>query len=147
MATIEIRNITKLYGQQKALDDVNLSIGKGEVVGLLGPNGAGKSTLMKILTSFIPPSSGTAIIDGMDVEEDSLKIRRLVGYLPENNPLYLDMYVKEYLQFVLRMYKNIKNPTQAVNQVIDMTGLTPESNKLIGAFQKAIASVLVWHRP
>ena len=136
MATIEINDITKYYGQQKALDKVSLAIDKGEVVGLLGPNGAGKSTLMKILTSFIPPSLGTAKINGLDVEEESLEIRKHVGYLPEHNPLYLDMYVKEYLRFVLRIYKNIKNPQQAVNDVIELTGLTVESNKKIGALSK-----------
>ena len=136
MATIEINNITKLYGQQKALDNVSLAIDKGEVVGLLGPNGAGKSTLMKILTSFIPPSSGSVQINGLDVEEESLQIRKQIGYLPENNPLYLDMYVKEYLRFVLRIYKNIKNREQAVNNVIELTGLTPEANKKIGALSK-----------
>ena len=136
MATIEINNITKLYGQQKALDDVSLAIDKGEVVGLLGPNGAGKSTLMKILTSFIPPSSGSVQINGLDVEEESLQIRKQVGYLPENNPLYLDMYVKEYLRFVLRIYQNKKNREQTVNNVIELTGLTPEANKKIGALSK-----------
>lgn len=136
MATIEINNITKLYGQQKALDNVNLTIDKGEVVGLLGPNGAGKSTLMKILTSFIPPTSGSVLINGLDVEEESLQIRKQVGYLPENNPLYLDMYVKEYLRFVLRIYQNKKNPEQTVNNVIELTGLTPEANKKIGALSK-----------
>ncbi|NOX84815.1 MAG: ATP-binding cassette domain-containing protein, partial [Chlorobi bacterium] len=114
MATIEIKNITKLYGTQKALDDVNLSIDKGEVVGLLGPNGAGKSTLMKIITSFIPPTSGTILVNGFDVREDSLKTRRLIGYLPENNPLYLDMYVKEYLHFVLGIYHHDKNKETVV---------------------------------
>ena len=101
---IKIENLNKIYrGGSYAVNNLNLEIPNG-MFGLLGPNGAGKSTLMKILTSFIPPSSGTAIINGMDVEEDSLRIRRLVGYLPENNPLYLDMYVKEYLEFVGKIY-------------------------------------------
>jgi len=136
MATVEIQNISKLYGTQKALDDVSLKIGKGEVVGLLGPNGAGKSTLMKILTSFIPPSSGTALINGMDVQEDSIEIRKLVGYLPENNPLYLDMYIKEYLAFVIKLYKNDSGTKQAVEKMIELTGLGPEQNKLIGELSK-----------
>ena len=101
---IEIHDVSKLYGRQKAHDGINLSINKGEVVGLLGPNGAGKSTLMKILTSYIPPSSGTAYIKGINVQDDSVKTRKIIGYLPENNPLYLDMYVKEYLEFVLGIY-------------------------------------------
>lgn len=136
MATIEIKNITKLYGSQKALDNVSLSIDKGEVVGLLGPNGAGKSTLMKILTSFIPPSSGAVSINGQDVEQESLKIRQVVGYLPENNPLYLDMYIKEYLKFVLRIYSHKKNDDQLVKDVIALTGLEPEQKKKIGALSK-----------
>lgn len=136
MATVEIQNISKLYGTQKALDGVSLKIGKGEVLGLLGPNGAGKSTLMKILTSFITPSSGTALINGMDVQEDSIEIRKHVGYLPENNPLYLDMYIKEYLAFVINMYKNTPETRQAVEKMIELTGLGPEQNKLIGELSK-----------
>ena len=136
MATVEIQNISKLYGAQKALDDVSLKIGKGEVLGLLGPNGAGKSTLMKILTSFIPPSSGTALINGMDVQEYSIEIRKHVGYLPENNPLYLDMYIKEYLAFVIKMYKHNSGTKQAVDKMIELTGLGPEQNKLIGELSK-----------
>lgn len=136
MATIEVNHITKQYGQQKALDDVSLSINKGEVVGLLGPNGAGKSTLMKILTSFIPPTSGTAQVNGLDVEEDSLKIREKIGYLPENNPLYTDMYVKEYLNFVLRIYKGGRNKKTILQNIINLTGLGPEQHKKIGALSK-----------
>lgn len=133
---IEINNITKLYGQQKALDNVSLTINKGEIIGLLGPNGAGKSTLMKILTSFIPPTSGNASINGLDVENDSLKIRELIGYLPENNPLYTDMYVKEYLKFVLRIYKNVNKKDSVIKEVIELTGLGPEQHKKIGALSK-----------
>lgn len=133
---IEINNITKLYGQQKALDAISLKVNKGEIIGLLGPNGAGKSTLMKILTSFIPPSSGTATINGLDVEEDSLKIREVIGYLPENNPLYTDMYIKEYLKFVLRIYKNVSNKDKVIKDVIELTGLEPEQHKKIGALSK-----------
>ena len=136
MATIEVQNISKYYGKQKALDNINLTINKGEVLGLLGPNGAGKSTLMKILTSFLPPTSGTALINGVDVQEASLEIRNLIGYLPENNPLYTDMYVKEYLRFVLDIYKKTGNPDEAVERVIDLTGLRPEYKKKIGALSK-----------
>jgi len=136
MATIEVQNISKYYGKQKALDDIQLTIKKGEVVGLLGPNGAGKSTLMKILTSFLPPTSGTALINGVDVQEDSLEIRKLIGYLPENNPLYPDMYVREYLRFVLDIYKKTGNPDEAVERIIDLTGLRPEYKKKIGALSK-----------
>lgn len=136
MATIEVQNISKYYGKQKALDGIQLSIDSGEVVGLLGPNGAGKSTLMKILTSFLPPTSGTALINGKNVQEDSIEIRRLIGYLPENNPLYLDMYVKEYLSFVLNIYNPSIKSKEALEHVIDLTGLRAEYKKKIGALSK-----------
>jgi ABC-2 type transport system ATP-binding protein len=136
MATIQVQNISKYYGKQKALDNINLTINKGEVVGLLGPNGAGKSTLMKILTSFLPPTSGTALINGVDVQEESIEIRKGIGYLPENNPLYLDMYVKEYLRFVYKIYNSKGKPDEAVERVIDLTGLRPEYKKKIGALSK-----------
>ena len=96
---IEINDISKLYGEQRAVDHVSFSVQKGEIVGLLGPNGAGKSTLMKILTCFIPPTEGEATICGHSIFDDTLAVRRCIGYLPEHNPLYLDMYVREYLRF------------------------------------------------
>ena len=98
--SIIVENITKLYGEQKALDNMSFEVKSGEIVGFLGPNGAGKSTMMKIITCFIPQSSGKVSVCGFDVEEDSIAIRKKVGYLPEHNPLYLDMYVKEYLAFI-----------------------------------------------
>jgi ABC-2 type transport system ATP-binding protein len=133
--SIEVKNISKLYGEQKALNDVSFNINSGDIVGFLGPNGAGKSTMMKILTGYIPPSSGDASVCGFDVKEESLKVRANVGYLPEHNPLYLDMYVKEYLQFVAGIYKldNVKN---RVNNMIEMVGLGVEQHKLIGALSK-----------
>ncbi len=136
MASIEIQEISKYYGKQKALDSINLSINNGEIIGLLGPNGAGKSTLMKIITSFIPPTSGKVFIKGFDVQEESMKTRALIGYLPENNPLYLDMYVKEYLQFVLGIYSNISNTDSVIKNIIELTGLGPEQKKKIGALSK-----------
>ena len=136
MSAIDIRGITKLYGQQKALDTVNLQIESGEVLGLLGPNGAGKSTLMKILCGFIPPTSGTIRINGMDIRSNALKIRRLVGYLPENNPLYPEMYVREYLGFVLKMYGNHPNARKRVAQMVELTGLDTEQHKKIGDLSK-----------
>lgn len=136
MATIEVQNISKYYGAQKALDSINLTIDKGEVLGLLGPNGAGKSTLMKILTSFLPPTSGTALINGIDVLEDSLENRKCIGYIPENNPLYKDMYVKEYLHFVYQIYNKKEKVNEAVERVIELTGLRPEYKKKIGALSK-----------
>ena len=136
MITVEIKDITKYYGQQKALDNINLTINKGEVVGLLGPNGAGKSTLMKIITSFIPPSSGTIVVDGWDVQENSLEVRKRIGYLPEHNPLYQDMYIKEYLEFVLKTYPGQKNVKSKVDDIIHLTGLDLEKKKKIGALSK-----------
>lgn len=136
MSTVKIEGITKYYGQQKALDNISLSINKGEVVGLLGPNGAGKSTLMKILTTVIPPSSGTARVNGLDVQEQSLEIRKHIGYLPETNPLYTDMYVREYLTFVFNSYPVKGNVKKAVDDVISLTGLGQESRKKIGELSK-----------
>ena len=136
MKTIEIKGVTKFYGAQRALDDVTIDINKGEVVGLLGPNGAGKSTLMKIITSFIAPAMGTVYINGNDILEDDIETRKKIGYLPENNPLYVDMYVREYLEFVLKVYKTNFNKKKRVEKLIELTGLTPESHKKIGELSK-----------
>lgn len=133
--SIEVKNISKLYGDQKALNDVSFNINSGDIVGFLGPNGAGKSTMMKILTGYIPPSAGEASVCGFDVKEESLAVRAKVGYLPEHNPLYLDMYVKEYLQFVGGIYK-LKNIKQRVSNMVDMVGLGVEQHKLIGDLSK-----------
>ena len=103
--SIEIKNLTKYYGTQKALDNVSFSVDRGTIVGFLGPNGAGKSTLMKIVTGLLTPTSGTVLVEGLDVAENISQIRKLIGYLPENNPLYLDMYVKEYLRYTANIYK------------------------------------------
>ena len=136
MATVEVKNISKLYGEQKALDRISLQINKGEVVGLLGPNGAGKSTLMKILTSYLAPTSGQAFINGYDVQEHALKVKQLIGYLPEHNPLYPEMYVKEYLKFTLKMYPGHKETGKTIRDILSLTGLEPEQHKLIGALSK-----------
>ncbi|MFK5857411.1 MAG: gliding motility-associated ABC transporter ATP-binding subunit GldA [Bacteroidota bacterium] len=136
MPTVEIKEITKYYGQQKALDNISLSIEKGEVLGLLGPNGAGKSTLMKIITSFLPPSSGSVKINGLDIQENSIEIRKQIGYLPENNPLYHDMYVVEYLEFVLGTYPGHKKTKSTIDDIIKLTGLDLEKKKKIGALSK-----------
>lgn len=136
MSTINIKEVTKFYGEQKALNNITLSINEGEVVGLLGPNGAGKSTLMKILTSFVPPSEGKVTIDGYDVQEKPLEIRKRIGYLPEHNPLYHDMYIREYLTFVLKSYPKISKPNVVVYNTIKLTGLEPEQHKKIGALSK-----------
>ncbi|MCF8297153.1 MAG: gliding motility-associated ABC transporter ATP-binding subunit GldA [Saprospiraceae bacterium] len=134
--SIKVENITKLYGEQKALDNVSLDIKKGEVVGLLGPNGAGKSTMMKIITCFLPPTSGNVEVCGFNIYEQSMDIRKKVGYLPENNPLYLDMYVREYLEFVAGIYKLGKIKKQRIDEMIKVTGLEIEKKKKIGALSK-----------
>ncbi len=133
--SIIVKNITKLYGKQKALDNVSFTIDAGEVVGLLGPNGAGKSTMMKIITCFLPPSSGEVYVNNFDIYEQSLEVRKRVGYLPENNPLYFDMYIKEYLEYTAGVY-GIKNKIQRVKEMIEITGLGPEQKKKIGALSK-----------
>lgn len=133
--SIEIKNLTKVYGTQKAIDSISFSISAGEIVGFLGPNGAGKSTTMKILSGYIPQTSGNASILGMDVAKEPLKIKERVGYLPELNPLYNEMYIKEYLQFNADIYK-IKNAKEAIEHVIEITGLTLERKKKIGQLSK-----------
>jgi ABC-2 type transport system ATP-binding protein len=125
----------KEYGPQRAVDEISFSIGKGEIVGFLGPNGAGKSTTMKMLTCFIPPTSGHASVAGLDIQEDSIPLRRKVGYLAEHNPLYLDMYVKEYLSFVARLHKLSSIPDK-VNRMIEITGLQREKHKPLSALSK-----------
>jgi ABC-2 type transport system ATP-binding protein len=134
--TIELQNISKLYGKQKALDDVSLSIRKGEITGLLGPNGAGKSTMMKIICCFLPPTEGRATVHAYDVMEAPMKVKSLIGYLPENNPLYTDMYVKEYLRYIAGVFKIKKDIATRIKDVIELTGLQPEQNKKIGALSK-----------
>ncbi len=134
--SIKTSNLTKIYGTQKALDNVSFHVNSGEIVGLVGPNGAGKSTIMKIICCFIPQSSGDASVCGYDVMEQSLEVRKKVGYLPENNPLYLDMYVREYLSFVADLYKLGKKSKSRVDEMISIVGLEPEQKKKIGALSK-----------
>ena len=131
--SIEVKNISKSYGNQKALDNVSFSIRKGEIVGFLGPNGAGKSTLMKILTTYIAADTGTALVNGNDVNENQKAVQLSVGYLAEHNPLYLDLYVREYLAFNADVYKVSKT---RIEEVIQLTGLLPESHKKIGQLSK-----------
>jgi len=133
--SIIVEKVTKLYGEQRALNGVSFSVNKGEIVGLLGPNGAGKSTMMKIITCFIPKNEGKVTVCGFDVEENPLEIKRRIGYLPEHNPLYTDMYVREYLEFIAKIHK-IDHVAQRVKEMIHRTGLTPESAKKIGALSK-----------
>lgn len=133
--SIVVKDITKTYGEQKALDNISFEVGIGEIVGFLGPNGAGKSTMMKILTCFIPQTSGSASVCGYDVTEQSLEVRKNVGYLPEHNPLYLDMYVKEYLEFIAGLH-HVKNVKERITEMIEATGLQAEQKKKIGALSK-----------
>ena len=133
--SIQVNAISKLYATQKALNNVSFNVGGNEIVGFLGPNGAGKSTMMKILTCYIPPTEGTAKVCGFDIVNESLEVRKQIGYLPEHNPLYLDMYVKEFLEFVGGIYK-LKNLKSRVKEMIDMTGLQLEQTKKIGALSK-----------
>ena len=131
--SIEVQNISKNYGDQKALDNVSFSVKKGEIVGFLGPNGAGKSTLMKILTTYLTADSGTAVVNEHDVTSAQKEVQKSVGYLPEHNPLYLDLYVREYLAFNADLHKVAKS---RIDEVIVLTGLTPESHKKIGELSK-----------
>jgi ABC-2 type transport system ATP-binding protein len=134
--SIAVQNVTKYYGEQKALDNVSFEVKTGEIVGFLGPNGAGKSTMMKIITGFMPASSGTIKVNDLEVGTDNIEVRRLIGYLPENNPLYPEMYVREYLGFVASIYKSrIPKKTQ-IDDIVALTGLSPEQNKKIGALSK-----------
>ncbi len=133
--SIEVKNIFKLYGTQKALNGVSFTAAGNEIVGFLGPNGAGKSTMMKILTCYIPPTSGEAKVCGYSIADQSMDVRRNIGYLPEHNPLYLDMYVKEFLAFTGGIYK-IKNLNKRVAEMIEVTGLQAEQKKKIGALSK-----------
>jgi len=131
--SIEVNAISKSYGTQKALDNISFSIKKGEIVGFLGPNGAGKSTLMKILTTYITADEGSALVNGNDVSMQQKAVQKSIGYLPEHNPLYLDLYVKEYLEFNADVYKV---PKSRIQEVIELTGLTTESHKKIGQLSK-----------
>ncbi|WP_027125790.1 gliding motility-associated ABC transporter ATP-binding subunit GldA [Gelidibacter mesophilus] len=131
--SIEVHQITKHYADQKALNNISFKIDKGEIVGFLGPNGAGKSTMMKILTTYIDATEGEAKVADFDVQKDALEVQKRVGYLPEHNPLYLDMYVKEYLAFNADVYKIGK---ARIEEVIALTGLTPEAHKKIGQLSK-----------
>jgi ABC-2 type transport system ATP-binding protein len=134
--SIQVNHITKNYGKQKALDSISFNIKNGEIVGLLGPNGAGKSTLMKILSCFIPQTSGDAHVCDFDVLEQSIEVRKKVGYLPENNPLYLEMYVREFLLFIAGIHKLGDKCKSRVNEMIGIAGLQDEQSKKIGALSK-----------
>jgi len=131
--SITVENVSKVYGEQKALDTISFTIGSGEIVGFLGPNGAGKSTMMKILTTYISQTDGVVSVNGHNVATEPMLVKQSVGYLPEHNPLYLDMYVKEYIQFSGQIHKVAKT---RVNEVISQVGLTPEAHKKISELSK-----------
>lgn len=134
---VEIQHLTKLFGTQAAVNDISFTVGKGEILGFLGPNGAGKSTTMKMATGYLPPSAGSIVIEGYNVQTAPLEVRRRVGYLPEHNPLYLDMYVHEYLEFIGSVHGLGGSALrQRVRQLVDRVGLGREQNKLIGALSK-----------
>ena len=134
--SIIVKNITKVYGKQKALDNVSFEIKTGEIVGFLGPNGAGKTTMMKIITCFLPPTQGDASVCGFDIYEKELEIKKRIGYLPENNPLYLEMYIKEYLSFIAGIHKLGKKTNSRIEEMIHLTGLENEQHKKIQALSK-----------
>jgi ABC-2 type transport system ATP-binding protein len=134
--SIVVHGVTKLYGEQKALDNVSFEVKTGEIVGFLGPNGAGKSTMMKIITGFIPASSGHVIVNGLEAGTDNQEVKKQIGYLPENNPLYPEMYVREYLGFVASIYNSGKPGKKQIDNIIEVTGLIPEQKKKIGSLSK-----------
>lgn len=134
--SIKVEQLTKIYGTQKALDAISFETKPGDILGFLGPNGAGKSTTMKILTCYLPQTSGSANVCGFDVNEQSLEVRKQIGYLPELNPLYTDMYVKEYLLFSAELQQLGANSNKNVEEMIERVGLTPERNKKIGQLSK-----------
>jgi ABC-2 type transport system ATP-binding protein len=133
--SIEVSNLTKIYGQQKAIDNISFKIDKAEIVGFLGPNGAGKSTTMKILTGYLESDNGNAFVTGLNVQLDKLGTKKKIGYLPEGNPLYYEMYVREYLEFIANVHQ-IKNINNRIEEVITLTGLSLESKKKIGQLSK-----------
>ena len=133
--SITVSNLTKIYGAQKAVDSISFKVDKGEIVGFLGPNGAGKSTTMKMITGYLPSTSGTAEVCGIKVDENSNETKKKIGYLPEANPLYYDMYVREYLDFITNVHA-VKNKKDKIEEVIRTVGLTVEANKKVGQLSK-----------
>src|SRR5688572_25906400 len=133
--SIHVKNLLKIYGAQRAVNDISFSIEKGEIVGFLGPNGAGKSTTMKMITGFLKPDAGAISVCGIDVTRAPLDAKKKIGYLPESNALYYDMYVREYLHFIADVHQ-VKNSNAVIETVIETVGLTPESSKRIGQLSK-----------
>lgn len=133
--SIQVNALTKIYGAQRAVNSISFSVNKGEIVGFLGPNGAGKSTTMKMITGYIPPTSGSATVAQFDVLTNPLEVRKRIGYLPESNPLYFEMYVREYLSCAARIHR-LANPKEKIENIIQTTGLSKEAHKKIGALSK-----------
>lgn len=133
--SIEVKNLLKQYGEQKAVNQISFTVNKGEIVGFLGPNGAGKSTTMKMITGYLEPDAGEISVSGIDVKKDPLAAKKRIGYLPESNALYYEMYVREYLDFIADVHE-VKNKKQKIEEVIQLTGLTPESKKKVGQLSK-----------
>ena len=133
--SVEVRGLTKIYGEQRAVDNISFKVNEGEIVGFLGPNGAGKSTTMKMITGYLEPTAGDVNVSGIDVKKTPLDAKKRIGYLPESNALYYDMYVREYLGFIADVH-GISNKQQAINNVIEQVGLTPESKKRVGQLSK-----------
>ena len=150
--SISVKDVVKIYGTQRALDGISFEVSSGEIVGFIGPNGAGKSTTMKIITGYLSEFEGEVLVNGLDVKKDALAVKKMIGYLPELNPLYPEMYVREYLEFIARTYRIDKPISEAVADVIVRTGLTKEQNKKIHMLSKGyrqrvgLASVLI-HDP
>lgn len=150
--SISVKNLTKIYGTQRAVDGISFDIPSGEIVGFIGPNGAGKSTTMKVITGFLSEFEGEVLVNGLDVRNNPLEVKKTIGYLPEHNPLYPDMYIREYLSFIARMYGLGNHAEDAVNKVIEEIGLAKEQHKKIGMLSKGyrqrvgLASVLI-HDP
>ena len=136
--SIKVSHVTKVYGEQRALDDVNFEIQRGHIIGFLGPNGAGKSTMMKIITCYLPPTEGSVEVCGIDVSASPMEVKKRIGYLPEHNPLYPEMYVREYLEFVAGVHQ-IPNKKARVEEMIDLVGLSVERKKKIGALKQGLS--------
>ncbi len=134
--SVKVENLTKVYGDQKAVDNISFSIKKGEIVGFLGPNGAGKSTTMKMITGYLPSTSGSAYVCDVNVQDNPLEIQKRIGYLPESNPLYMDMYVREYLEFLTGVHQLGDKSAIRINEIIEQTGLQVEQHKKIGSLSK-----------